>query len=546
MATRAGASRRSDSTPIPGPAVSAAAYRQLQDQVTDQEKALEISSLKLDMVIKQLSAMMNDALARDQLDSFDYQWKIQSLKTAGMPKEFVNLCMAYQEFCDNRHSAPYTINIAELKSVSHDQHRRQQEEKSDKRQRSPHQQPRRHRARSRSQAERQQRDYSKKHKKRRRRDRSLTRSPRDADQHHGHEDRPVKNVINLTDEEIPPAILAIRKIRESSGFLNREFDRRRSQQPSRRHASRRRTTPTQRGSVKEAAFRKDVDDGLITDPRRKCRTCSPRRRKSTASALKKLQEGSPKYTPQQPQQAPPPHLVDKTKVQLKPKPKKAPRELEANKKLNRFGQNVTPPSRVPPPPPSRSRPSSAPPSTRPASPENPPRSHQDKPDDDDEYVYVEPEDSEGEYEQDQHEADQYEDEEGGYWAEIHHTRDPSRLPRSYVCYKCGTPAWHQNAHHVFDCPAPSTFRSGAPREPPPWASSTPCRNGWECRGRRSGKCPYVHPDQPPGDVNSGDERAIEDGDTGNSDLNSAEDEFFVKLVELTEELIKKMHHNRLV
>ena len=29
-----------------------------------------------------------------------------------------------------------------------------------------------------------------------------------------------------------------------------------------------------------------------------------------------------------------------------------------------------------------------------------------------------------------------------------------------------------------------------------------CRHGWGCHGRKSGKCPYIHPDTKPIDVNS--------------------------------------------
>ena len=155
--------RRSASTPIPGPSVSIPAYRQLQDQIADQQKAMEISSLKLEMLLNPLSAMMNEALAKDQQDSFNYQWKIQSLKTAGMPETFVNLCAAYQEFCDTRHNTPGNINIAELKGGSHNRSQYQQDEK-----------PRHHRARSRSQGERQPRTSFDRDNRDRRRRRSKT------------------------------------------------------------------------------------------------------------------------------------------------------------------------------------------------------------------------------------------------------------------------------------------------------------------------------------------------------------------------------------
>jgi len=29
-----------------------------------------------------------------------------------------------------------------------------------------------------------------------------------------------------------------------------------------------------------------------------------------------------------------------------------------------------------------------------------------------------------------------------------------------------------------------------------------CRHGWECHGRKSGKCPYIHPNAKPIDINS--------------------------------------------
>ena len=59
------------------------------------------------MTLKPLTAVMNHALATDELSSYDAQWRAHMLKTAGMPKEFVELCTSYQGFCDT----PCRINV---------------------------------------------------------------------------------------------------------------------------------------------------------------------------------------------------------------------------------------------------------------------------------------------------------------------------------------------------------------------------------------------------------------------------------------------------
>ena len=70
--------------------------------------------------------------------------------------------------------------------------------------------------------------------------------------------------------------------------------------------------------------------------------------------------------------------------------------------------------------------------------------------------------------------------------------DPSTLPEDYVCNKCGKGAHEEGGHHVYDCDKKSTYYHGQDRPPPVDAHNITCRNGWHCRGRASGKCPYFH------------------------------------------------------
>ena len=100
MASGTGPTKRTASTVASGPSVSTAAFKELQTQLKDQDNALQIATLKLDMVLKPLSRMMSDALGTDQSTSFDFDWKIHTLRAAGLPKEFVDLCATYQEYCD--------------------------------------------------------------------------------------------------------------------------------------------------------------------------------------------------------------------------------------------------------------------------------------------------------------------------------------------------------------------------------------------------------------------------------------------------------------
>ena len=61
-----------------------------------QETATQAMSLKLEMLIKPLTAMMTTALATNELSSHDFQWRVRMLVAAGMLKEFIDLCKMYQ------------------------------------------------------------------------------------------------------------------------------------------------------------------------------------------------------------------------------------------------------------------------------------------------------------------------------------------------------------------------------------------------------------------------------------------------------------------
>ena len=143
----------------------------------------------------------------------------------------------YQEFCDTRHNAPGDINSAELRGSSRGRSNSQQVDSPRHQDHSPHQQPRRQRARSRSNRERRQKKALSKDKKDRKRRRSTSPPPRGRSCSRKRDSHGDKRTLQLTDEDIPASVLAIKKLKDNSNsFLSREISRMRSQQPQNRGA----------------------------------------------------------------------------------------------------------------------------------------------------------------------------------------------------------------------------------------------------------------------------------------------------------------------